>query len=65
MQEKPQTSSGPGERIDMRKSADVDHWTRKLGVSREELAKAIESAGDRAQDVARYLAEHGPPATTE
>jgi hypothetical protein len=65
MQDKPPSGSGPEERIDMRKSADVDRWTRQLGVSREELAKVIESAGDRAQDVARYLAENGPPATTE
>lgn len=51
--------------IDMRKGADVDYWTQRLGVSREELAKAIESAGDSPDEVARYLAENGPPATTE
>jgi hypothetical protein len=55
----------PDQRIDIRKSADVEYWTQHLGISREELAKAIESAGDRADEVSRYLAENGPPATTE
>ncbi len=53
------------QRIDLREGREVDYWTRKLGVSREELAKAVEIAGDRAHDVADYLAQQGPPATSE
>ena len=52
-------------RIDLHESWEVDYWTRKLGVSREELAKAVEVAGDRAHDVADYLARYGTPATSE
>lgn len=52
-------------RINMHQSWEVDYWTRKLGVSREELAKAIEASSDRAHDVADYLSEHGRPATSE
>ena len=52
-------------RIDMRNSEHVDHWVQKLGISREELAKVIESAGDEPNAVAAYLAENGPPATSE
>jgi hypothetical protein len=61
------TSRGGSDRlrINMHQGWEVDYWTRKLGVSREELAKAIEIAGDRAHDVADYLADEGRPATTE
>ncbi|MEW6704725.1 MAG: DUF3606 domain-containing protein [Pseudomonadota bacterium] len=52
-------------RIDLQQGWEAEYWTRKLGVSREELAKVIESAGDRVQQVADYLAEHGAPATSE
>jgi hypothetical protein len=52
-------------RIDLQQSWEADYWTRKLGVSLEELSKAVESAGDGAQAVADYLAENGAPATTE
>ena len=61
------TSRGGSDRlrINMHQGWEVDYWTRKLGVSREELAKAIEITGDRAHDVADYLSNEGRPATTE
>jgi hypothetical protein len=52
-------------RIDLRAGWELDYWTRKLGVSREELAKAVEIVGDRAQEVADYIAQQGAPATSE
>jgi len=52
-------------RIDLNQGWEMEFWTRKLGVSREDLAKVVESAGDNAQEVADYLAENGAPATSE
>lgn len=53
------------ERIDLRSGPSVDHWTRSLGVSREELAAVVAIVGERPSDVADYLEQHGPPATSE
>jgi hypothetical protein len=66
MADDPQAQQRSGDsRINLRDGADVDHWTRKLGVSAEELAKVVEVAGDRASDVEQYLAQEGRPATSE
>lgn len=57
--------AGAGERIDLRSGPSVEHWTKQLGVSREQLAAVVAIAGDRPTDVADYLKEHGPPTTPE
>lgn len=51
--------------IDLRQGWQVDYFTEKIGLSREALAKIIESTGPRVQDVLDYLKRYGPPATTE
>lgn len=51
--------------IDLRQGWQVDYFTEHLGLSREALAKVIESTGPRVKDVLDYLERYGPPATTE
>ena len=45
------------DRIDINDPDEVRNWTQSLGVSREELQKAVQAAGDRAEKVREYL--HG------
>jgi len=60
-----QPAADSAERIDLRSGPSVEHWTESLGVSREELAAVVKIVGERPSDVADYLKQHGPPATTE
>jgi hypothetical protein len=53
------------DRIDLRSGADVEHWTKTLGVSAEQLAAIVKIAGDRAKDVQDYVKTQGPPTTSE
>jgi hypothetical protein len=43
------------DRIDMNDPDEVRNWTQSLGVSREELQRAVQAAGDRADKVREYL----------
>jgi len=43
------------DRIDMNDPDEVRNWTKSLGVSREELERAVQAAGDRAERVREYL----------
>jgi hypothetical protein len=43
------------DRIDMNDPDEVRNWTESLGVSREELQRAVQAAGDRADRVREYL----------
>lgn len=47
----------PGDRthIAMDQSHEVHFWTKELGVSRRELARAVESVGDSVEAVRRYF----------
>ena len=42
-------------RINMNQDYEVEDWTKSLGVSRDELRKAVDAVGDRADDVRKYL----------
>jgi hypothetical protein len=42
-------------RINMSETWEIDYWTGKFGVSREELEKAVERAGPMVDDVAKEL----------
>jgi hypothetical protein len=48
-----------GKPDDQRINADEDHelayWSEKLGVSRDELRKAVQAAGPMVKDVQRHL----------
>ena len=43
------------DRIDMNDPDEVRNWTKSLGISREELAKAVEAVGNTAGKVYDYL----------
>lgn len=43
------------DRIDMNDPDEVRNWMQSLGVSREELQRAVQAAGDRAERVREYL----------
>lgn len=42
-------------RINMNEEHEVRYWTQELGVSREELARAVHSVGVMAADVRKRL----------
>ncbi|HET9644781.1 MAG TPA: DUF3606 domain-containing protein [Burkholderiaceae bacterium] len=63
-QQRQSSSSGRGT-IDINNSGDVEHWTRELSISREELAKVVELAGSQVDAVVEYVRQWGRPATTE
>ncbi len=46
------------DRIDMNDPDEVRNWTESLGVSSEELQRAVQAAGDRADKVREYLRGH-------
>jgi hypothetical protein len=43
------------DRIDINDPDEVRNWTKSLGVSREELERAVQAAGDRADKVREFL----------
>jgi Protein of unknown function (DUF3606) len=43
------------QRISMSEDYEVQHWSKKFGVSKEELAKAVKAAGNNAKDVEAFL----------
>jgi hypothetical protein len=42
-------------RINMHEKWEVQYWTKELGVSEEELAKAVEEAGNSAEAVRQHI----------
>jgi hypothetical protein len=50
---------GPqGKLISLSEDYGVEHWAKKFGVSKEQLAAAVKSAGHSAAAVEKHLAEH-------
>ena len=43
------------DRIDLHDPDEVRNWTKSLGVSKEDLERAVRAAGDRADKVREYL----------
>lgn len=43
------------DRIDMNDPNEVRNWTRSLGVTKEELQRAVQAAGTQADKVREYL----------
>jgi hypothetical protein len=52
---KSERGSPDRDRIDIHDADEVRNWTKSLGVSREELERAVRSAGDRADKVREFL----------
>jgi hypothetical protein len=43
------------DRINVLVESEVAYWSKELGVTREQLARAIEAAGEKVVDVKRQL----------
>jgi len=43
-------------RINTREQAEVNYWTRQLGVTQEELLSAVRAVGDSEDQVRQHLA---------
>ena len=43
------------DRIDMNDPDEVRNWTKSLGVSKEELQRAVQAAGNQADKVREFL----------
>jgi hypothetical protein len=50
-----QTGRQDDERINVEQDHEVGYWSEKLGVSRDELRKAVQTAGPMLKDVQRHL----------
>lgn len=48
-------TAADGRSIDVHETYELGYWSRKFGVTREELAEAVQRVGTRADDVAREL----------
>jgi|SoiMetStandDraft_5_1073268.scaffolds.fasta_scaffold11099_5 hypothetical protein len=49
-----------GRRIDVHQDYELDYWSNKFGVSKDELKAAVEKAGSMSDDVARELGKIMP-----
>ena len=50
-----QTAKSDDARIDPDQDHELSYWSEKLGVSRDELRKAVQAAGPMVKDVQRHL----------
>lgn len=50
-----QTGKPDDARIDPDQDHELSYWSRKLGVSRDELHSAVQAAGPMVKDVQRHL----------
>jgi hypothetical protein len=50
-----QTGRQDDERINVEQDHELGYWSEKLGVSRDELRKAVQTAGPMVKDVQRHL----------
>lgn len=55
MDDKKNTGSPDRDRINLQEDYEVQYWTKTLGVSSEELRKAVEAVGPTADAVRRHL----------
>jgi hypothetical protein len=50
-----QTGRQDDERINVEQDHELGYWSEKLGVSRDELRRAVQTAGPMVKDVQRHL----------
>jgi hypothetical protein len=55
MDNKNKVGSPDRDRINTKENYEVEYWTKELGISAEELRKAVEKAGTSAEAVRKYL----------
>jgi hypothetical protein len=49
------TGKQDDERINVEQEHELGYWAEKLGVSREQLRKAVQAAGPMVKDIRRHL----------
>lgn len=49
------TGKQDDERINVDQDHELSYWSEKLGVSRDQLCKAVQAAGPMVKDVQRHL----------
>jgi uncharacterized protein DUF3606 len=54
------TSTPPGQRIDLTRQMEVAYWCRVFDVSIAQLREAVHHAGHQVHDVQRYLLQKLP-----
>lgn len=55
MDDKSKKGKSDDSRININEAYELQYWSEKLNISRDELRKAVEAAGTNADDVAYYL----------
>jgi len=55
MDDKTKTGKGDDSRIDVNESYELQYWSEKFNVSRDELREAVKAVGTKAKDVEAYL----------
>jgi hypothetical protein len=50
-----QTGRQDDQRINLEQDHEVNYWSKELGVSREELRRAVEQAGPMVKNVRQHL----------
>ncbi|HYI86073.1 MAG TPA: DUF3606 domain-containing protein [Burkholderiales bacterium] len=50
-----QTGKQDDQRINVEQDHELSYWTTELGVSRDELRRAVQQAGSLVKDVRRHL----------
>ena len=50
-----QTGKPDDSRINIEQDHELQYWSQKFGVSRDELRKAVQAAGPTVKDVQRHL----------
>ena len=55
MDNKQNTGSPDRDRINVNEDYELQDWSEKFGVSRDELKEAVKTAGTNAKDVEAYL----------
>ena len=53
--DKSKRGSPDRDRIDMNDEDEVRNWTKSLGISRDELQRAVQAAGNQADKVREFL----------
>lgn len=53
--DKTQTGGQDRARINMNEDYEVQDWTSSLGVTREQLPQAVDTVGDRADDLRQWF----------
>lgn len=57
MDDKSKTGKADDSRINIEESYEMQYWSKKLGVTREELKQAVETAGPLVENVRNYLSK--------